>query len=198
MSKHLTIREQRALDWIKSYQQQTGGYPTYREIQTALNLSSINSVSQYIRQLSRKGAVELIKNKGYRLPEHQRPGMVVLPLLGMVQAGSPNSTQLIEESMALPQQFVSSTQRSFLLTVRGDSMSDVGIHEGDMVIVNADQKPEPGDVVVALVDGETTVKRLARQQGKLYLKAESKNHSDIYPDGSWQIQGVVSGLWRKY
>lgn len=198
MKKDLTAREKKALQWIKSYQQETGGYPTYREIQNALKLSSINSVSQYVRQLARKGSLELIKNKGYRLSEHQRPGMVILPMLGMVQAGSPNSTQETEETMALPQQFVPSSQRSFLLTVRGNSMSEAGIHEGDMVIVNADKKPEIGDVVVALVEGESTVKRLTKEKGKLYLKAESASHPDIYPEGVWEIQGVVNGLWRKY
>ena len=198
MKKELTPREKKAFHCIKNFQQESGGYPTYRDIQSALKLSSINSVSQYIKQLARKGYLELVKNKGYRLAEDERPSVVMLPLLGSVQAGTPNSTQESPETMMLPQQFVSSPQRSFLLKVRGNSMSDAGIHEDDIVIVNAAKKAEVGHIVVALVDQETTVKRLAQKGGKLFLKAESREHSDINPQSSWEIQGVVSGLWRQY
>ena len=77
-------------------------------------------------------------------------------------------------------------------------MSDAGIHEGDLVIVNSGQKASNGDIVVALLDGETTVKRLAEKNGKKYLKAESSEHDDIIPEGLWEVQGVVTGLWRQY
>lgn len=198
MKKELTAREHKVVQWIKDYQRENGGYPTYREIQDALKLSSINSVSQYVKQLARKGFLELIKNKGYRLALQERPSFLTLPLLGSIQAGSPNFTQESEETMTIPQQFIQSPQRSFVLRVRGNSMEDAGIFEGDMVVVDAAKKAKEQDVVVALIDGETTVKRLATKNGKQYLKAESQHHRDIHPQGSWEIQGVVTGLMRGY
>lgn len=198
MKKDLTPREKKVLEWIKGYQQDHGGYPTYREIQAALSFNSINSVSQYIKQLASKEYLELIKNKGYRLTAEERPSLISVPLMGHVQAGGPNDTQERPETMSLPQGMVPSPHRSFLLKVRGNSMSDAGIHEDDLVIVNADQKAQLGDIVVAMVDGETTIKRLAENKGKRYLKAESEEHEDIHPKGDWEIQGVVSGLWRQY
>lgn len=198
MKKSLTPREKKVLDWIKEYQQDNGGYPTYREIQAALSFNSINSVSQYIKQLAKKGVLELIKNKGYRLVAEERPNIVALPLLGTVQAGGPNDTQEVAETMFFPQHMTQSAQRSFLLRVRGNSMSDAGIHEGDLVIVNGAKKAQLGDVVVALVEGESTVKRLMSKNGKQFLQAESAEHQDIHPEGEWHIQGVVTGLWREF
>jgi repressor LexA len=198
MKKELTSRESKVIQWIKHYQQTHGGYPTYREIQGALGFNSINSVSQYIKQLAGKGYLELIKNKGYRLAAVERPAFVSLSLLGSVQAGGPNSTQETSETVALPQQWVTSPQKSFLLKVRGNSMEDAGIHEGDMVVVDSSKKAQVGDIVVALVDGETTVKRLSQKNGKNYLKAESQNHADIHPDDTWEIQGIVKSLIRQY
>jgi len=198
MKKELTSRESKVIQWIKKYQQDHGGYPTYREIQGALGLNSINSVSQYVKQLATKGYLELIKNKGYRLTAEERPAFVSLSLMGTIQAGNTNTTQETPETHTIPQQWVSSPQKSFLLRVRGNSMEDAGIHEGDMVVVDASKKPQVGDVVVALVEGETTVKRLAQKNGKNYLKAESKHHSDIHPEDAWEIQGVVKSLIRQY
>ncbi|MDP3975349.1 MAG: transcriptional repressor LexA [bacterium] len=198
MKAELTKREGKVLDWVKDFQQEFGGYPTYREIQDAFEFNSINSVSQYVKQLARKGYLELLKNRGYRLVADERTGMVTMSLLGSVQAGGPNTTQEASETMTLPRQFVPSPQRSFLLRVRGNSMSDAGIHEDDIMIVNSEKKPQVGDIVVALLDGETTVKRLAVQRNKRYLKAENKAHPNIYPEAEWEIQGVVTGLWRSY
>jgi repressor LexA len=198
MKKDLTAREKKVLEWIKSYQQDHGGYPTYREIQAALKFNSINSVSQYIKQLAKKGYVELIKNKGYRLAAQERSSSINIPLLGSVQAGNTNVTQEEPETMSFPQEMVPSPQRSFLLRVRGNSMSDAGIHEDDLVIVDGGKEAQLGDVVVALIEGESTVKRLMEKKGKRYLQAESSDHDDIHPEGNWEIQGVVAGLWREF
>lgn len=198
MKKELTSRENKVLEWIKEYQLEHGGYPTYREIQGALKFNSINSVSQYIKQLAKKGYVELIKNKGYRLAAQERSQSVTIPLLGSVQAGGPNASQEVQEHMSFPQEMVPSPHRAFLLRVRGNSMSDAGIHEDDLVIVDSSKEAQLGDIVVALIDGESTVKRLMEKKGKRYLQAESSEHEDIYPEGEWEIQGIVSGLWRAY
>src|SRR3990172_3810900 len=140
MKKELSKKEGKVFQWIKAFQQDSGGYPTYRDIQAALKFSSINSVTQYIKQLAKKGYLELIKNRGYRFSAGERPSMVSLPMMGAIQAGGPNTTQETADTMTLPQSFVASPQRSFLLKVRGNSMSDAGIHEDDMVIVDSSKK----------------------------------------------------------
>lgn len=198
MKQSLTKKENKVFQWIKSSQQESGGYPTYRDIQKALKFHSINSITQYVKQLAKKGYLDLVKNKGYRLSADQLTSMVSLPMLGSVQAGGPNFTQEEAETMTLPQQMVQSPQRSYVLKVRGDSMTDAGINDGDMVIVDSSKKAANGDIVVALLDGENTVKRLAEKGGKQYLKAESSEHPDIIPEGLWEIQGVVTGLTRSY
>ncbi|MDF2378955.1 MAG: transcriptional repressor LexA [Candidatus Gracilibacteria bacterium] len=200
MNNDLSHKEKKVFEWIKEFQQNTGGYPTYRDIQEALFFNSINSVSQYIKQLAKKGYLELIKNRGYRLANIIKSGMIDLPLLGAVQAGGTNTTQEKSETMSFPAQMVPSPQTTFLLRVRGNSMSEAGIHEDDVVIVDRAKEAEINEVVVALLDGGNTVKRLVKDKetGKLYLKAESPDHPDIYPKREWQIQGVVMGLWRQY
>lgn len=198
MKKHLTVREKKVLTFIKNFQAEMGEYPTYREILGCLKLQSLNSVTQYVRQLNRKGCLEMLKNRGFRLPSFDRPSFVRLPLLGSIQAGNPNFTQETEEKMFVPLDLVPSPQRSYLLKVKGNSMENAGIMDGDLVIVDQEKKESSGDIVVALVDQETTVKRLQKKEGKSYLKAESREHSDIHPKGSWSIQGVVVGLWRQY
>jgi len=194
----MTVREQKVFDVIKAFQREHGEYPTYREIQDFLRVKSINSVTQFVKQLCRKGYLEMLKNRGFRLPAAERPALVTVPLLGSIQAGTPNFTQETAEMVALPEGMVSSPQRSFVLKVRGSSMENAGIAEGDLVIVDAGKKAKEGDVVAALVEEETTVKRLMKKGNGWYLKAESAHHKDITPTRSLNIQGVVTGLFRQY
>ncbi|MDP2690867.1 MAG: transcriptional repressor LexA [bacterium] len=200
VKKPLTNKESKVMTWMKSFQQKHGGYPTYREIQSAFKFSSINSVSQYVKQLAKKGCLELLKNRGYRFPSAQLPSFVSIPLLGSVQAGLPNDTQEVEERITVPEGMVQSPHRSFALRVRGTSMTDAGLEEGDTILVDPGQKAKVGDMVIASVEGETTVKRLQKdaKKGVMYLKAESAFHQDIYPDQPWEIQGVVVSMLRTF
>lgn len=197
----LTKKEQFVLDYIRTFQKAYGTYPTYREIMTAAGASSVNSVSQYLKQLETKGEIEMIKNKGYRLTRRDEEmtdgGYFAFPLLGSVPAGGPSSTQELEDTMKLPASFVRKATHTFILQVRGESMRDAGILPGDFVFVER-REAKVNDIVVALLDGENTVKRLVSQNGKRYLKAENPDYSDIHPQSEWEIQGVVVGLWRKY
>lgn len=196
----LTKKENFVLDYIRTYQKEFGTYPTYREIMTSIGVNSVNSVCQYLKQLEEKGEIETIKNKGYRLAhreESEAPGMCFLPMLGAIQAGGPNATQEEEETISMPESFIAKPTNTFILRVQGDSMIDAGLYEGDNVIVER-REAKVGDIVVALLNGENTVKRLVDQKGKLYLKAENPEYQDIYPENEWTIQGVVVGLWRRY
>jgi repressor LexA len=196
--KGLTRGERKTLDCIRSYHDRYGGYPTYREIQVGLRLKSINSITQYLRQLAKKGFIEPLKRRGFRLADQLRESLARVPLLGTVPAGSPTSTQELEEQIAVPQGLVPSGASSFALKVRGGSMEEAGIFEGDMVVVDSKRKPKLGDIVVALINGENTVKRFDTEKGRYYLKAESRHHRSIHPMEEWSIQGVVTGLMRQY
>lgn len=196
--KGLTRGEMKTLEFIRSYHDRYGGYPTYREIQVGRRLKSINSITQYLRQLAKKGFIDPLKRRGFRLADQLRDSLVRVPLLGTVPAGSPTGTQELEEQTAVPQGLVRSGSSAFALRVRGGSMEEAGIHEGDMVLVDKKRKPQVGDIVVALIDGENTVKRFSAEKGRYYLKAESRHHRSIHPMGEWTIQGVVTGLMRQY
>lgn len=196
----LTKKENFVLDYIKTYQKEFGTYPTYREIMQAIGVTSVNSVCQYLKQLEDKGEIEIIKNKGYRLTRREEagePGMRLFPLLGAVQAGVPNSTQEAEDTIKMPEAFIAKPDKTFILRVQGESMKDAGFNEGDYVIVER-REAKVGEIVVALLNGENTVKRLIDNKGVLCLKAENPDFPDIYPESEWSIQGVVVGLWRTY
>jgi repressor LexA len=201
MKADLTNNEEMVLNYIEDYLRSHKMYPTYREIQSHLALRSINSISQYIKQLEYKGILEVKKNKGYRLFPSQKDQieLIHLRVLGNVQAGLPKDAGSDNEIIKLPNNFVKNPDITFALRVRGNSMADAGIHEGDIVIVEKRPKAFNGEVIVALVNNENTVKRYIRHEdGTRYLKAESQFYSDIIPDGDWVLQGVVIGLWREY
>jgi repressor LexA len=201
VKQHLTRNEKRVIAYIQLYLESNKMYPTYREIQNHLDLRSINSISQYIKQLEYKGVLRLIKNKGYRVYQEQREqaDLINLSILGTVQAGDPTSAGLNSDNISLPASFVKHPENTFALRVRGNSMSEAGIHEGDVVIVEKRPKAFNTEIVVALVNNENTVKRYIRHEdGSRYLKAESPSHNDIIPEGDWVLQGVVVGLWREY
>lgn len=116
-----------------------------------------------------------------------------------VRAGVPDAApDAHPELISVDRHLIPNPTRSVLITVRGDSMIDVGIHPGDVVVVEKRATAEPGQIVVAVVDNEFTVKRLAREHGQFVLKPENKAYSTIRPKGSLEIFGVVVGQFRKY
>ena len=198
---NLTQNEESVLSYIKEFFSSHRMYPTYREIQGHLNLRSINSISQYVKQLEYKGILEVMKNRGYRLRREQRDEeeMIVLRMLGSVQAGMPTDGGDSSDDIKVPKFFVKNPKITFALRVRGNSMTEAGIYEGDVVIVERRPKAFNGELIVALVNGENTVKRYIRKEdGSRYLKAENPDYSNIPAEGDGELQGVVVGLWREY
>lgn len=197
----LTQNEEAVVTYIKEYFAKYRMYPTYREIQQQLGLKSINSISQYIRQLQFKGILEVTKNKGYRLQKDQldQQDTTTLRMMGNVQAGMPTDGGDSTDEIQVPKCFVKNPTITFALRVKGNSMVNAGIHEGDIVIVERRPKAFNSELVVALVNGENTVKRYIRHEdGSRYLKAENPDYEDILPEGDGVLQGVVVGLWREY
>jgi repressor LexA len=203
MKKPLTPRQQEILSHIAQSIRRTGIVPSVREIGHALGMRSPSTVHQHLSALSRKGYLRRdgermrvleITDRTVRLDDEE---VVVLPLVGRVSAGVPIlAEQQVEEMIPIPRRFVGWNDESFLLTVHGDSMIGAGIHDGDLVIVRCQSGALPGDIVVVLRGDEATVKRLAVDAGRPYLKAENP----VYPPirGEFEILGKVIGLLRRY
>ncbi len=204
MAEILTEKQEALLNFIEEYQMQNGGSPTIREMKEYFGVSSDNSILKLLKALEEKGRI--IKEDGHRgikllgsVKEKLESGSFKLPLLGAIPAGNPvASEEYVEEWVSVGEDNVYRNKESFLLRVTGDSMIDAGIYEGDIVVVCKTLEPRPGDIVVALVDNQSTVKTYMTDQGQVYLKPENSNYENIYPENSLCIQGVVTGLIRHY
>ena len=196
----LTPRQEQILEYIKDYLQETGFPPTRSEIAQEMGFKSPNAAEEHLRALARKGAIEMISgtSRGIRLPISEQLG---LPIIGQVAAGSPI---LAEESIANycdipPDMF--SPKADYLLTVKGTSMVDVGIYEDDLLVVHKTDKANNGDIVVARIDDEVTVKRLetTRSKYKINLLPENPDYSPIEVDlrnQDFAIEGISVGVIR--
>jgi repressor LexA len=204
--KELTARQQEILDFIARYQEEHGYSPTYQEMADHFGMASKFGIVRHVEALIKKGYLEKsdAAARSFRLLNHQpqpvieeHPDVVSLPVLGRVAAGSPILAESnVETHMPLPRHMISGNANYYMLRVQGDSMVDAGIFDGDLVVVRSSTQAGNGAIVVALVEGEVTVKRLQIQNGVRYLRAENRNYSDIYPEGEWRIQGVVTSLIR--
>ncbi|MDZ7315616.1 MAG: transcriptional repressor LexA, partial [candidate division KSB1 bacterium] len=177
---------------------------TLQELTEELGASSRNTAVKHLSTLARKGYIVWEKNiaRGIRVLEtggELTVGKEVrLPLVGTVTAGMPIlAEENIERYLAVPKYLLHSPGRHFLLRVKGDSMRNAGILHNDVVIVRSQQIADLGDIVVALIGNEATVKRLAAENGRLYLKAENPLYPDLRPEEEWSIQGKVVALLRE-
>ncbi len=203
MTKPLTPRQHEILRHVATSIRRTGIVPSVREIGHALGMRSPSTVHQHLAALARKG---FLRRDGDRMrvleitdrtPLKEGEGAVLLPLVGRVSAGMPVlAEQHVEEMIPIPRRFVGWSDESFLLTVRGDSMIGAGIFDGDLVIVRCQATANAGEVVVALQDDEATVKRLAVEEGRPYLRPENPAYAPIR--GEFEILGKVVGLLRRY
>lgn len=202
----LTARQQQILDWIRAYVETAGMPPTRAEIAKGLGFSTASSAEDHLQALARKGAIELRPGASRGLRVRERPGVPVqgtLPLVGRVAAGSPIlATGHIEGRFRIdPALFA--PRADYLLRVRGDSMVDAGIRDGDLLAVHAAAEARSGQVVVARVGGaggdEVTVKRLKRRGRTILLMAENLAYAPIEIDPQvtpLAIEGVGVGVIR--
>lgn len=198
----LTDSQEKILKFIKDQCTKNGSPPSFREIQSEFGYKSVNSVQTHIEALKKKGALETsVKEKQARtlMPAgfaHQP--VKHLPIYGEIAAGSPRDSDQLELGTLIISEEVSKSA-TFALRVRGDSMVEAGIFEGDHLIVDRKARTRNGDIVVALLDGETTVKRLMEKDNETYLVPENKNLKPIPTRGKkLLIQGKVVGLQRKF
>lgn len=200
----LTEKQEAVLKFIEKYQLKHGSSPTLREMREHFNVSSDNSILKHLNALKEKGYISKDDTpRGIKILDSVKKRLesatIKLPLLGFIPAGGPILTEeYIESWYDVGQDIVKKEEGHFLLKVTGESMINAGIFDGDIVVVDSKKSPRTGDIVVALVDNQNTVKRYMNEGGKVYLKAENPAYEDIYPEHDLSIQGVVSGLIRYY
>ena len=197
----LTSGQKKILNFIQSEQQATGLTPSTREIQEHFGFASQTSVMQYVATLERKGFLQRHARKARALvTSGTRMRVVDIPIYGQIPAGmSTLAEENIEGHVTLDLDSLnaSRTARTFALRVRGDSMVGAHILDGDVVILEDRQTAKSGDIVAALIDGETTLKRYVTEGGRPYLKAENPEFPNLVPAQELRIQGVMTSLVRK-
>ena len=197
----LTDRQKGILEFIQSEQREKGITPSTREIQHHFGYASQTSVMQYLGALERKGFLNRHARKARALiTPVQKVRITDIPIYGQIPAGMATLTeQNIEGHVSLDTGSVNASKngRTFALRVRGDSMIDAHILDGDLVILEDRKDVQNGDIVAALIDGETTLKRYVMEHGRPYLKAENPLFPDLVPARELRIQGVMISLVRK-
>ena len=186
-------KAQQILDYVNQFVQQNGYAPSVREIGAAVGLRSTASVSYHLRQLQEKGILQEPGAKGRKraIVTSQRPGQI--PVIGVVTAGLPILAFENQEG-TMPWE---GDPRCFALRVRGESMMGAGILDGDRVVVRPQAYADDGQIVVARIEDEATVKRLSRKNGEIWLLPENPAFDPI--DGSQaEIIGIVKAVYREY
>ncbi|MBB1317684.1 repressor LexA [Shewanella sp. SR43-4] len=196
----LTPRQAEILDLIKNNIAETGMPPTRAEIAKRLGFKSANAAEEHLKALAKKGFIEIMPgtSRGIRLP-HEEQIETGLPLIGQVAAGEPILAQEHVEQYYQVDPSMFKPAADFLLRVRGDSMKNIGILEGDLLAVHKMQQARNGQVVVARVDDDVTVKRFEQKGNVIYLHAENDDYTPIKVDLSCQsltIEGLAVGVIR--
>lgn len=205
--KKLTARQQQILELISRAIEQTGFPPTRAEIAGKLGFRSVNAAEEHLQALARKGVIEMTPGiaRGIRLPQTNRevavdfPQRYLVPLVGRVAAGSPILAQEHVESEFNLDSALFSEKPDFLLRVRGLSMRDIGILEGDLIAVKKAENAREGQIVVARLGDEVTVKRFRKTGSHIELHSENPDFEPIVVRGDtddFSLEGVVVGLVR--
>jgi repressor LexA len=197
----LSKRQNAVLGFVRDQQSRTGLIPATREIQKHFRYKSQTSVQDILNALERKGALERNPRKARSLVLSsftKRPALVDIPIYGTIPAGIPSDQEQEKDgciTVDIDSLKIPKNARTFALKVRGDSMIDAHIQEGDTVILEF-KEARNRDIVAALIDGDTTLKRYVVQRGKPFLKAENPKFPDLIPAQELVIQGVMIGLFR--
>lgn len=198
----LTKKQREVYDFVEEFIQQHGYSPSLEEIAKGLGLRSLATVHKHVRNLSEKGALKRSWNRGRSievLPEETPPGVVEIPLLGRVAAGFPIEAIENRSALSIPEDMLGARE-TFALLVKGDSMIDEQIRDGDYVIVEKRDSATNGETVVALVrSSEVTLKKFYKEGKTVRLQPANATLAPIrVPAADVAIQGVVIGLIRKF
>ena len=203
--KYVTERQRDILEFIRQHQAEHGIAPTHREICDHFGFSSYGTVYKHLSLLEKKGLIRRDWNqkRGVELVEQEKPaeapaGVRELPLFGYIAAGRPVEVDVSDETITVPERLTSRGE-NYVLKVRGDSMIDDGILDGDYVIIARREHADNGEMVVANVNGEVTLKRLYREGERIRLQPANSMMTPIFAHArDVAVQGVVVGLMRRF
>lgn len=210
MKTTLTDRQQEILDFITEFVESNGFPPTYREIGAHFNIVSTFGVKRHIDALVKKGYLQIESNSSRSLsiinnnPVQEMPqneNMAEIPVVGRVAAGFPIlAVENIEDNVMIDRRFIKNKVNCFGLKVRGDSMINAGIFEGDIVIVNQQNSANNNDIVVAMLGDEATLKRLVKVNNRLCLMPENDNYPliEVQNREDFSIIGKLVAVFRFY
>ena len=200
----LTKRQREILTYLTSYSEQNGFAPSFEEIAENFEYNSLATVHEHLTNLERKGYIKRSYNESRAiqiLPSEASPRAVELPLLGSVAAGMPIEAMEVNETFCVPEAMVGRGGNHYVLRVRGNSMVDEQIRDGDFVVVNQRERADNGEMVIALVNGNSaTVKKYYRERdGRIRLQPANETMQPIYVhENDISIQGIVVGVMRRY
>lgn len=200
----LTPHQRTTLNFIREFQRKRGYSPSLSDLAVAFGVRSKNAVAKVVNILVKNGYLEKDPKGRIKIMELEEAvgnlmSSLSLPLFGPISAGfAAAAEEQAEELVTLDHYLVRDKNATFLLRVRGDSMINAGIHEGDLVIVERGKEPRVGEIVVGVLDGEFTLKRLKRDKGKYYLQAENDAYPDLFALDELKVAGVVKGVIRRY
>jgi len=204
MPVRLYPRQRQILSYISQYIQKWGYSPTLKEIAEALNVNSLATICEHLKTMEEKGLIRRVggKRRGIeiltdRIGEPDRE--VILPILGMIAAGQPLEPYTDPNAtFAVPQSLISGKRRAFILQVKGDSMVEEGILDGDYVVVEEQENAKNGEIVVALLEnGFATLKRFFKEATRVRLEPANSKMAPIFAKNV-RVQGKVVGLFRRF
>ena len=200
----LTKRQREILTFLGSYAEDNGYAPSFEEIARQFSYNSLATVHEHLSNLERKGYIRRSYNESRAieiLPSDAFPKAIELPLLGTVAAGAPIEATSVGETLAVPEGFIRRTGNHYVLRVKGNSMIDEQIRDGDFVVVNERQSVDNGEMVIAMLSGSSaTVKKFYRERdGRIRLQPANETMAPMYVhENDITIQGVVVGVLRRY
>lgn len=199
----LSVRQQMVLDYIEASIRERGYPPTIREIASHMNIRSTNGVADHLKALERKGYIErdMLKSRAI-IPVDLDGPVIEVPVVGRIAAGQALlAEQNIEDTVRVDSFFVGEDRKVFALRVVGESMIEDGIYDGDYIFVRNQKEPAEGDIVVAMIDNDATVKRYYPEKGRIRFQPANSTMEPIYvreDEGrETTILGVVVGVFRK-
>jgi repressor LexA len=200
----LTKRQREILNYLSTYSEQNGFAPSFEEIAGHFDYNSLATVHEHLTNLERKGYIKRSYNESRAievLPTEATPRAIELPLLGAVAAGMPIEALEYNETLTVPETLVGRAGNHYVLKVRGNSMIDEQIKDGDFVVVNERQRADNGEMVIAMLNGGgATVKKYYRERdGRIRLQPANETMQPIYVhENDITIQGIVVGVLRRY
>jgi len=180
------------LEHLKTFYKKFRRLPSYSEMLRLFNLASKNAIYKIVKKWQDAGFLQKVNNKLSPTGKFFQ-----LPILGLVKAGFPTAAEEVVDFLSLDDYLIDKPQASFLLKVSGDSLKDVGIFDGDLVVIEKKQQACSNEIVLALIDEEWTLKIFQKRGSRVFLQSANQKYPSFYPRFKLQIFGVVKGVVRK-